>query len=404
MKKTNVEWIGDIPESWNLVSYKYIAQLINGYAFNSDDYAEEGIPIIRISDVRENIDWSQVKKIPNDKVEGMDSFFINNGDILIALTGGTIGKTSIFNGHSKALLNQRVGLLKPLKTTSEFLKYIADSTLFKEPIKLYSIGGAQPNIGKQEIDNLKIPFPTVNEQQQIANFLDEKTFKLDSVIASKQKQINLLKEQKQALISEVVTKGLNSHVNNSSHAKLRYFIELDKGKKPDNLNTDKIGRPYISASSFDFGIYKEYTIDEKILECNENDSIVLWDGARAGLITTNHSGAVSSTAVRIRANNKIHPGYLFYILKSNESIFRSKVNGTTIPHMSKSYIDEIVFKVFPMNEQEEIVEYLNKRTIKIGWLISKIETEIEKLKEYKQSLIFEAVTGKIDVTHEDTVA
>jgi type I restriction enzyme S subunit len=106
MKDSGVEWLGKIPAHWEAKKIKFTSTLLNGYAFDSNSYADNGIPVIRIGDVGEEIDWDNVKRVPVNALNNLLRFQILNGDVLLAMTGATIGKSSVYLSNEVALLNQ----------------------------------------------------------------------------------------------------------------------------------------------------------------------------------------------------------------------------------------------------------------------------------------------------------
>lgn len=174
--------------------------------------------------------------------------------------------------------------------------------------------------------------------------------------------------------------------------RIKFLVDYTKGQKPDVVNTDCIGMPYIGASEMAGAVPTNYTSD-KIPICTPKDILVLWDGAKAGLIATNMNGAVASTVVKLTVKDEgVFPKYLFYLLKYGETYFKDKVNGTTIPHMSYDYIDDIPFISFEISVQQKIADFLDEKCADIDKLIANQQGQIEKLKEYKQAIITQAVT------------
>lgn len=181
----------------------------------------------------------------------------------------------------------------------------------------------------------------------------------------------------------------------------KYYLVYQKGKNPSILNTDKVGVPYIGASDLDDisgnANYENYTTEEFLPAAQKNDVLILWDGARAGLIGKNHSGVISSTIVNLLTNEKyINKNFLYFYLKGFENFLYDRVNGTTIPHMNRKYIEELEFIDFSLKEQEAIAGYLDRKCGAIDETIEKQKSVIEKLKEYKQSIITQAVTKGLD--------
>jgi type I restriction enzyme S subunit len=204
-RDSGIEWLGKVPEGWEIKRLKFTSDLLNGYAFDSNDYVDNGIPIIRIGDVGCTIDWESIKKVPEYFLKSLARFKIFNGDILLALTGATIGKSSVYNSDTVALLNQRVGIIRSVNLNQTYLKYFISSELFSEVINYLCYGGAQENIGKDGVGNIAVTLPPITDQHSIANVLDEQTTKINALIQKVQIAIGKLKEYRTALISAAVT-------------------------------------------------------------------------------------------------------------------------------------------------------------------------------------------------------
>lgn len=205
MKPSGIDWLDDIPTGWEVKKAKFSSDFISGYSFDSESYTDDGVPIIRIGDIAETIDFKSVKKVPADLAVGLEKFSIKKGDILLALTGATIGKTAIYNSMEFALLNQRVAILRGKNLDQKYLTYFIASSIFKENIDYLCFGGAQENIGKSEIGSIMISYPKINEQKEIVAFLDRETAKIDEMMKKVEIQIEKLQEYRQALITSAVT-------------------------------------------------------------------------------------------------------------------------------------------------------------------------------------------------------
>lgn len=205
MKLSGIDWLGDIPKAWEVKKAKFLSDFVSGYSFDSESYTDDGVPIIRIGDIAEKIDFESVKKVPTELSVGLEKFTVKTGDILLALTGATIGKTAIYNSSEFALLNQRVAILRGRKLDQKYLTYFIASSIFKENIDYLCFGGAQENIGKSEIGSIFISYPKIEEQKQIVTFLDHETAKIDEMMKKVETQIEKLQEYRQALITNAVT-------------------------------------------------------------------------------------------------------------------------------------------------------------------------------------------------------
>ena len=206
LKDSGIDWIGEIPEHWEVKRLKDLSNFINGFAFNSKEYIDSGIPIIRISNISNDINFEECKYVDSSYLKLAKDSLIKVNDILVAMTGATIGKNAIYKEEKKALLNQRVGIIRAKKLINNlFLFQLIKSQIFKDYIDLLCGGSAQENISKTQIENFYIQLPPLNEQQQIADFLGAKTNTIDNIINNIETQITILKELRKTLINEVVT-------------------------------------------------------------------------------------------------------------------------------------------------------------------------------------------------------
>ena len=176
--------------------------------------------------------------------------------------------------------------------------------------------------------------------------------------------------------------------------KNKYYISYFKGKKAVNINNEGIGNAYIGASDLDDDShnYENFSTDTGLLTCKEDDILILWDGARAGLAGTNHNGIVSSTICKLLLNDKIFfPKFFYWYLRGFENHLINYAHGTTIPHMNKKYIEDIHFINWTIEEQKKISAYLDRKCTEIEKIIALKKQQIELIKEYKKNLITETV-------------
>lgn len=188
-----------------------------------------------------------------------------------------------------------------------------------------------------------------------------------------------------------ITKGVEQE-------RLKYDVKFEKGGNPKNLNINYEGLPYVGASDFGNKNYKIFTTDTNLPICDREDLLILWDGARAGIVDYGHEGVVSSTIVKVKnLSENIYSKYFNWYMKSFEKYFIDMSNGTTIPHMNRKFIENLHIIKFPIDYQKKITNFLDEKTSDFDNIISKKEKLIEKLEEAKKSLISEGVTGKVKV-------
>ena len=283
--------------------------------------------------------------------------------------------------------------------------------------------GLRKVVRPETFKSIEFAVPPVDEQERIVEYLDRKTALIDSLIEKTGRKIELLKEKRTSLINEVVTKGLDPDVEMKDsgvewigeiprhwvETKLKNFGKVTLGKM---LTTEDRGdfhlRPYLRSSnvqteSVDVSDVKEMWFTEK-----EMSELRLLKGD----LLFNEGGDVGRTSIwndeipecyiqnsvnRVRVKGVSR--YILYVsgLHHKTGYYDSQVNRVSIPHLTKEKLENVVFPVPPVDEQERIVEYLDEQTAIIDSTITKEEKRIELLKEYRQSLISEVVTGKVKV-------
>lgn len=209
MKDSGVEWIGEVPEHWEVMKSSLMSSLIGSGTTpntNNKDYycenEEEGYNWLQTGDLNNGLIISTLKKVTLKAVKECNLKFYTTGSIVIAMYGATIGKVGIL-GFNTAVNQACCVLSKTDKIVSKFVFYLFLSA--KESLLISAIGGGQPNISQDVIKKLKVVVPPLSEQQSIATYLDKKCAELDASISKAQREIDLLQEYKQALITEVVT-------------------------------------------------------------------------------------------------------------------------------------------------------------------------------------------------------
>lgn len=203
MKDSGVEWIGHVPEHWEVKRLKFNSKFINGFAFKSDSFSDDGeYPVIRIGDIyNDGISYDNIVYVPLNSE--LDNYKVRNNDILIAMSGATVGKVGLCNSSDVGYINQRVGIVR--SKIYKLIWYNLLSPKFLEYIYLMSDGSAQPNISSKGIRDYYIAIPSHEEQQEIIEYLTKKVSNIETQIAKANRRIELLNELKQSIITEAVT-------------------------------------------------------------------------------------------------------------------------------------------------------------------------------------------------------
>ena len=216
MKDSGVEWIGDIPEDWVISKFKYDSSIPVKYGLNisGDSYKEEGIRFIRITDLTENGDLIETDGKYLDENQVPNEFLLNKFDVLFCRSGHTVGKSYLHLNEGKYTSG---GYLVRFnfrnQTESKFIFYVGKTDFYWDWIKLNSVISTIENVNGDKYQNFQYPKPPLQEQNQIVQYLDQKTNEIDTTITLENKKIDLLKEFRQSLISEVVTGKIDVRKN-----------------------------------------------------------------------------------------------------------------------------------------------------------------------------------------------
>jgi type I restriction enzyme S subunit len=408
-KDSGVEWIGEIPEHWEITKLKYIANINMGQSPNSEDYSldETEMPFLQ-----GNAEFTNLHPIPKMYCNSANKIAKVN-DILLSVRA-PVGAMNIADREYG--IGRGLCAITANKVEVKYLWYSMKVSL--EELNTKSKGSTFEAVTVTDVNNLLSIVPPYNEQTAIVKFLDKKTAEIDDLIADKEKLIELLQEKRQAIITEAVTKGLNPNVKMKDsriewigeipeHWEIRRIKFLTNLRNVKASDADK-DKTYIGLENIEPGTGKllANNCDEQQLSGDTanifREGDVLFGKLRpylAKCIVANFNGRCTSELLVLRTTSDILPAYLCFLMLSPPFIdaVNSSTYGVKMPRASWDYIGNLKIPLPDIKEQEDIVAYLTEQTNEIYGLITEIELQIQKLKEYRQSLIFEAVTGKIDV-------
>lgn len=423
-KKTGIEWLGDIPEGWLYTKIKYeISCIESGKREQTDleevlsiggEHIQDGSIVIKNPRYVSQTFYDNIKKGK-----------IAKNDILMVKDGATIGKMAFVDKELIApmLLNEHVFKF----CANKFYYYFLISNYSQSYIWYMDTSSAQEGISQVTIKNLPFFSPTSLEQEKIAKFLDAKVGDIDTLVSKLEKQLQLIDEQRNSLITQAVCRGVNTKTPMKDSG-IKWLGKIPKHWEAKKLKYVVTINPEVLSEATDEDYEIEY-IDigsVSLLNGIENKQEFLFKDAPSRARRKVKSGDTIVSTVRtylkaityiesvnentiastgfavIRPSQFFNSKYLGYFLTNH--IFINEVmaysNGVSYPAINSSEIGNFCITIPPLSEQKEIVEYLDEKLSKIDLLKEKNTKQIELLKEYKTSLITNAVTGKIDVRNE----
>lgn len=434
MKQTGVQWIGEIPSNWNTKRIKYMAKLkgrIGWQGLTSDEYQDEGAYLITGVDFADGgIDWENCVHVPMKRWEEAKDIQIQNGDLLIT-KDGTIGKVAIVSDMpGETSLNSGVLRIMPIEGYSRrFLYWVLKSDEFWNWFNYRNAGNSTiVHLYQGDFAEFLYAFPDYDEQEAIADFLDEHCGKLDSIIADLEKQIETLKAYKKSLITEVVTEGLDKTVsmknsmiewigNMPAHWETNRILYLLEQPITDGPHTtpemQDVGIPFVSAEAvscgngrIDFDHIWGYISEEFYKECcrkytpRRDDIYMIKSGATTGkvaIVDTDEIFTIWSPLAVFRCNKELMlPKFMFYSLQADFFQMQVQLGWTygTQQNIGMRTLEHLKICVPPLEEQIKISVFLDKKTIQVDSLIENKQKQLNSMNKHKASLIFEYVTGK----------
>lgn len=421
-KDSKVEWIGEIPDHWDMKRIKYIANLIIEKAENTTE------SVFKLA--LENIESHTGRWLHgNNSFEGVGNNF-KKGDVLFNKLRPYLAKVMV--APSDGIAVGELLILRPnIDVDNCFLFYRLLSKSFISTIDGATYGAKMPRANWDMVGNLKVPTPNSLEQEKIGKYLDHKTHLIDILIEKKQKQIELLQEQRAAIINQAVTKGLNPNVKMKDSgiewlgevpehwtiSSTKYVADQRTGHTPSRQHPEY----WVDCTIPWFTLADVWQLrdgrKEYVEQTKERISKFGLDNSSAELLPTG-TVIVSRTAsvgfsgimavpmattqdyINWVCGPKIKPEYLLYVFRCMKQEFMRLIMGST--HKTIYMPDARSFRtpVPPIEEQEKIVEFIRQKIKKIWEIEDRLNKSVENLREYRTTLISEAVTGKIDVRDE----
>lgn len=421
---SDIKWIGAIPSSWKLLKSKFIFNRINNQSTTGNEELLSVSEYYGVKPKKETINegdfLSRSESLVGYKKCSKNDLVMN---IMLAWKKG-LGVTNYDGIVSPAyeIFNINLQLAFP-----RYMNYLLRTDLYASEFKRHSYGviDSRLRLYPDNFKEIECILPPIDEQQQIANYLDKQTTKIDATIEKNKELIELLEEKRVALINQVVTKGLNPNVPMRDSGvewigempkkwevtNLKKYFSIHNGSTPKDLEENwggdicwitpadyKTTDVYINHSS------RQIT-KRGLNSCGTTlvpkGSIIVSNRAPIGTVAIANTDLCTnqgckSLSIKKDINNK----FVYYILSINEKELNNLGRGTTFMELSSYDLGTFPIPIPSILEQEKIVEYLDNEILKINKTLTKIQDNITLLKEYKTSLIYHVVTGKIDVRGE----
>ncbi|MFD2540743.1 restriction endonuclease subunit S [Lacinutrix gracilariae] len=425
-KDSGVEWLGEIPEHWELRRIKYLFNEINE---RSDDGDEDLLSVSQYTGVTNKSDKVEAGGMLTNALTLEGYKKVKKGDLvsnIMLAWNGSLGFSPFDGITSPAYSIYRIYG----ENHNRYFHYLLRTELYKAEFKRNSSGVIESRLRLYTDDffNILSILPPLLEQTKIAQFLDDKTTKIDEAIAIKEQQINLLKERKQILIHKAVTRGLDDSIplkdsgvewigeipEHWEVSKNGYISRIIRGASPRPA-----GHPmYFDGKDVPWLAVGDITKDDNIY-LNEAVNFLTNAGKKQsryilkGTFVLSNSGATLGVPKILKISGCINDGvlafldlredlidkiFLYYYFASQTKRLREEMNqGATQPNLNTDLVKQLPIALPPLSEQKEISAYIETASKKIETAIGLKQQEIAKLKEYKSSLINGVVTGKVRV-------
>lgn len=421
-KDSGIEWLGEIPEHWDIKPLKAILNQRNEQ--NNNLELKTILSLVKDIGVIPYEEKGNIGNKSKDDLQGYKIARIN--DLVLNKMNAVIGSlgVSAYNGlvspiylvfyiNNPNYLMGYYSYLFQIKSVQKFLRTFA-----------YGIMEIRESIDYLDFKKMFLPIPPLEEQKRIADFLDSKCAQIDNFCEKKQKLITLLNEKKQSLINECVTKGLDKNVNFKDSGveylgeipqhwklvRLGLILKTSSGTTPDSGN-DKYYKGgqivWINSGDLNDGFLKDSK--RKITQDALDDYSVLKIFDKDSLIIAMYGATIGKTAI-LKVNACVNQAccvleksawyntfYLFYLFNRYKKELISMGSGGGQPNISQDIIKNLKIPLPPLKEQEQIAQFLDSKISKIDKIIEKTKKQIKLIKEYKNTLINQAVCGRINL-------
>lgn len=397
-KTRDIEAPFDIPQEWKWVRLGDISNSIQ-YGANAGAKSSGNVKLVRITDIQNGeVIWNNVPYAQFDECS-IDKYLLNENDILFARTGGTVGKSVVVknipkDGNKYIYAGYLIRTNYSRYLNYKYLKYFMNSKLYWDQLIAGTIGSAQPNCNGQTLSNMVVPFPPIEEQARIVSKIDEIMIKIDEYEKLENRLEELKKkfpnDMKQAVLQAAMEGKLTEQIKNDSDSlelakkikaqrnkrgKNKYLIEKEYDVNlPNNWcyiksgecfsleNGEKVKEvdlPYLEVKYLRGKVNAKRKNSGQFV--NKGAKVILVDGENSGEVFIEpEDGIMGSTFKVLYIPKEINQNYALYFLSMHRDLFRGNKKGSAIPHLDKNIFNNLCLPIPPIEEQQRIVEKLDK--------------------------------------------
>lgn len=415
---------GTIPDSWEVKKLKYVSE-INKSDLSESVSSDFQFKYIDISSVSGEGRIRKTQSFKFSEAPSRARRVVEVGDTIISTVRTYLRAIALIDDkHSTHIVSTGFAVVHPGKdVNSEYFNYLALSEPFIQQIVSLSKGVSYPAITSRDLSSIPIVIPPLSLQVRISIQLTNKVRVLDKLLSNNKRLIKLLEEKKKALINNVITKGLNPEIEmkdscvewigqiplNWKVKKGKYLFKIISGDAPLGLEPKEDGVVYLKVDDLNYTSSEDFSlvgIKKKVLYGNPYNKRAILFPKRGAAIMTNKIAIIEGEYIfdtNLMGLHLLNDGmvleYFTYQIKARS--LGDIADTSTIPQINNKHIYPLKFSVPPVTEQRQIVDFLRREVKNITTLVDRYKKQNQLLKEYKQSLIYHVVTGKVDVRDEE---
>ena len=424
-KDTQDSWLSLIPNKWEVVPLKFLClNPVKDGPHETPVFIDDGIPFLSVDGIQNNqLVFNGCRYISEKDHEKYSRKCAPvHGDILLG-KAASVGKVAYVDTSIEFNVWSPLAVITPKDARlGKYIFYAFQSTMLQAQCEVYSNSNTQKNLGMNTIDNLHLPCPSYKEAEKIANFLDHETAQIDTLIEKQQTLIQLLKEKRQAVISHAVTKGLNPDAPMKDSGvewlgEVPEHWEVVQAKYIADITRGAILRPVDAPEYFDENGEWSYLNISDATKCDKYlyesklrlsplgskksarvypNNLIITASATIGKAFINKVKVCVHDGFIPFCNIKVDINYLYHYV-SNPYLYAAMGKSNTQKNIYLDEVKNMIVTVPSREEQEKIVEHIEKNQNEYSKLIDKAQQQIQLMQERRTALISAAVTGKIDV-------